>query len=69
MANRINNFDIPELITVHCTDNDQDVEVQYLSHHNNTINTSLQGMRLNFVHLKRNIYVANYLGREFVMTL
>ena len=69
MANRIEGYEIPELIEVHCTDNDQTVEVQYISHHNNMIRTDLQGIPLNFNHLKRNIYVANFSGREFVMKL
>ena len=69
MANRNNKVEIPDTIVVHCTDNDQDVEVEYISQYNDIIRTSLQGIPLNFKHHRANIYVANAHGREFVMKL
>mgnify|MGYP000329471815 FL=1 len=70
MANR--KFIIEEedkKIEVTCTDNDQVVEVDFISEHNDMIRTSLQGIPLNFKHSHRNIYIANAHGREFVMNL
>lgn len=69
MANRDNKVEMPDTIMVHCTDNDQEVEVTYISQHNGMIRTSLQGIPLTFKHHRANIYVANTLGREFVMKL
>lgn len=69
MANREDKIEVPEKITVHCTDNDQDVEVTYVSQHNGMIRTDLQGMSLYFKHHRANIYVGSMLGREFVMKL
>jgi hypothetical protein len=69
MANRKFNIEEDEKIVVHCTDNGQDVEVEYISQHNGMIRTSLQGIPLNFKHHRDNIYVANAHGREFVMKL
>ena len=43
--------------------------MDYISQHNDMIRTSLQGIPLNFKHLRRNIYVANAHGREFVLKL
>jgi len=69
MANKKYNIEEDEKIVVHCTDNDQDVEVTYVSQHNGIIRTDLQGMPLYFKHHRANIYVGNMLGREFVMKL
>ena len=69
MANRKYNIELDDKIEVTCTDNDKIVQVDFISQHNDTIRTSLQGIPLNFKHLKRNIYVANAHGREFVMEL
>ena len=55
MANREDKIEVPEKITVHCTDNDQDVEVTYVSQHNGMIRTDLQGMSLYFKHHRANI--------------
>ena len=62
-------IEVPETITVHCTDNGQDVEMEYISQYNGVVRMSLQGMPLNFHHHRANIYIANLLGREFVMKL
>jgi hypothetical protein len=69
MANRKFNIEIEEKIEVTCTDNNQVVEVEFISQYNDMIRTSLQGIPLNFKHSHRNIYVANAHGREFVMDL
>jgi len=69
MANKEKKVEVPETIMVHCTDNGQDVEVNYISQHNGIIRTDLQGMPLYFKHHRANIYVGNMLGREFVMKL
>ena len=69
MANKEKKVEVPETIVVHCTDNDQDVEVEYVSQHNGIIRTDLQGMPLYFKRHRANIYVGNMLGREFVMKL
>jgi hypothetical protein len=69
MANRNKRVEVPDTIMVTCTDNGQDVEVEYISQYNNIIRTSLQGIPLNFYHHRANIYVANAHGREFVMKL
>jgi hypothetical protein len=69
MANKEKKVEVPETIMVHCTDNEQDVEVNYISQHNGIIRTDLQGMPLYFKHHRSNIYVGNMLGREFVMKL
>ena len=63
MANRDSKktIELPEKLIAVCTDN--------ISQHNDMIRTSLQGIPLNFKHLKGNIYVANTHGREFVLTL
>ena len=62
-------IEIAEKLIAVCTDNEQEVEMDYISQHNDMIRTSLQGIPLNFKHLKGNIYVANTHGREFVLTL
>ena len=71
MANRDskNTIELPDKLIAVCTDNDQEVEMDYISQHNDMIRTSLQGIPLNFKHLRRNIYVANAHGREFVLKL
>ena len=71
MANRDSKktIELPEKLIAVCTDNDKEVEMDYISQHNDMIRTSLQGIPLNFKHLKANIYVANTHGREFVLTL
>ena len=71
MANRDSKktIELPEKLIAVCTDNEQEVEMDYISQHNDMIRTSLQGIPLNFKHLKGNIYVANTHGREFVLTL
>jgi hypothetical protein len=66
---KINNFDLQDKIKVHCTDNDETYEVDYISNTQHSIKTALHGVPLNFVHLKRNLYVANWRGKEFVMSL
>jgi hypothetical protein len=66
---KINNFDLPDKIKVHCTDDDTFYEVDYISNTQTSIKTALHGVPLNFIHLKRNLYVANWRGREFVMSL
>ena len=35
-------IEVPETITVHCTDNGQDVEMDYISQHNGVVRMSLQ---------------------------
>jgi hypothetical protein len=67
MANK--RIEVPETIWVNCTDNGQDVEMEYISQHNGAVKMSLQGMPLTFHHHRANIYIANLLGREFVMKL
>jgi hypothetical protein len=69
MANRKFNIEVDDKIEVTCTDNEQVVEVEFISQHQDTIKTNLQGMPLNFKLARENIYVANFLGREFVMKL
>lgn len=66
---KINNFELTDKIKVVCTDNDETYEVDYISNTQNSIRTALHGVPLNFVHLKRNLYVANWRGKEFVMSL
>ena len=64
MANRKFNIEIEEKIEVTCTDNNQVVEVEFISQYKDMSQTSLQGIPLNFKHSHRNIYVANAPGRE-----
>jgi hypothetical protein len=66
---KINNFELTDKLKVVCTDNDEIYEVDYVSNTQNSIRTALHGVPLNFVHLKRNLYVANWRGKEFVMSL
>jgi hypothetical protein len=69
VSNRKFNIDVGTKLPVTCTDNDQSVEVDFVSEHNDMIRTSLQGIPLNFKLVRENVYVANAHGREFVMKL
>jgi hypothetical protein len=71
MANRDSkkSIELPDKLIAVCTDNDKEVEMDYVSQHNDMIRTSLQGIPLTFKHSHRNIYVANAHGREFVLKL
>ena len=69
MTNRKLNIDVGDTLEVTCTDNEQVVEVEFVSQYKDMIITSLQGIPLNFKLARENIYVANAHGREFVMKL
>lgn len=61
------NYEQPDTVKIHCTDKDEWLEAELVSRSGHNIIMTLQKqIRLNFVRLKPNLWVANHSGYEFV---